>query len=107
MFVAGRAIPRQVAQEPSPPAKSSSLVIGSITGEMFDARVYAGKYLLSQVQKVGAKCAGPKDAATIKKNEDIETIFIQNSCDMVNPAMYGKVPRGDVQTYASGPFATM
>ncbi|KAI2506880.1 hypothetical protein MHU86_7565 [Fragilaria crotonensis] len=107
LYVAGVSIRRVISQETSPPSASSSLILGSFSGEMFDARVYGGKASLSLVQEVGARCAGPNDAATIKKNEDISTLFLQAECRNVDPMRYGPIPPGGVQTYASGPFATL
>ncbi|KAI2506870.1 hypothetical protein MHU86_7555 [Fragilaria crotonensis] len=107
LYVAGVSIRRVISQETSPPSASSSLILGSFSGEMFDARVYGGKASLSLVQEVGARCAGPNDAATIKIYEDIETIFLQADCDNFKPSSQGPVPPGGVQTYASGPFATL
>ncbi|KAI2506877.1 hypothetical protein MHU86_7562 [Fragilaria crotonensis] len=106
LYVAGVSIRRVISQETSPPSASSSLILGSFSGEMFDARVYGGKASLSLVQEVGARCAGPNDAATIKKNEDISTLFASRMHNF-DPMRYGPVPPGGVQTYASGPFATL
>jgi hypothetical protein len=107
LYVAGVAIPRDTIQELNPPTDGSSVTLGSFTGELFDVRVYSGNATIGQVYEVGARCAGPNDPATIKKNEDIETEFLRFSCSEINPLAYGIVPPGGIQTYGSSAFATL
>jgi hypothetical protein len=107
LYVAGIAIPRLVAEETSVPPNGFSLRLGSFSGELFDVRVYSGAASHNQVHEVGARCAGPNDVATITKYEDIETLFLQKSCQELTPFMYGQAPTDGIQTYGSGAFATL
>ena len=107
LYVAGVAIPRSVGGETSTPPSDLSLRLGSFSGEMFDVRVYSGAALLNQVHEVGARCAGPNDYASIKKYEDIETIFLQQSCQNLQSQASQRRPNDGIQTYGSGAFATL
>ena len=107
LYVAGVAIPRSVGDETSAPPSDLSLRLGPFSGELFDVRVYSGAASLNQVHEVGARCAGPNDLATIKKYEDIETLFLEKSCQEINSVTNGQVPTNGIQTYGSGALATL